>query len=138
MLKKCLLIMYLSLVVGAVQAAGLDGYDPVSYFTGGAPVKGTGAFAAEFHGEQYLFSSTGNRDAFLAAPQRYLPQFGGYCAYAVSIGKLAPGDPQVFKVVDGKLYLNVTRRAATLWEQDIPGNIRSAETNWPAIQKLPL
>ena len=135
MLKKCLQAICLSFAIGAVQAAGLDGYDPVSYFAGGAPVKGTGAITAEFHGEQYSFTSTGNRDAFLASPETYLPQYAGNCAYAVSLGKLVPGDPQVFKVVDGKLYLNVTRRAATLWEQDIPGNIRSAETNWPTIRK---
>ena len=121
---------------GAVaQAAGLDGYDPVAYFTDAKPVKGTAALTADYKGEKYQFATARNRDAFVVAPEKYLPQYGGYCACAVANGQLAPGDPNVFKVVDGKLYLNLNRDIAKRWEKDIPGLIRAADANWPQLKK---
>ena len=135
MSDKRLTILGFLLAVSAARAAGLDGYDPTSYFTGGGPAKGSSTLAAEFRGEQYHFSSAANRDSFVADPEKYLPQYGGYCAWAVAQGKLAPGDPTVSRVVEGKLYLNVNRSIAARWEQDITGFIRSADANWPKIKK---
>ena len=135
MLRRLLTMLCLSLALSAAQAVGLDGYDPVSYFSGTAPVKGGAAVTAAHRGETYHFASAANRDAFTANPEKYLPQYGGYCAWAVAQGKLAPGDPQVSKVVDGKLYLNVNRDIAARWERDIPGFIRTADEKWPALKK---
>ena len=134
MLKRLLTALCLSLAFSTAQAAGLDGYDPVSYFTGAAPVRGSEAITAPHRGETYRFISAANRDAFAADPEKYLPQYGGYCAWAVAQGKLAPGDPLVSRVVDGKLYLNVNRSIAARWQQDIPGFIRSADANWPKLK----
>jgi YHS domain-containing protein len=134
-MRPRLLLLLLSLAVSVVHAAGLDGRDPISYFTSGQPTKGSEGITADYRGETYRFSSTENRAVFVADPEKYLPQYGGYCAYAVAKGQLAPGDPAVFKVVDGKLYLNVNRSIAERWQQDIPGFIRSADTNWPKIKK---
>ncbi|SRR5712691_1523079 len=117
------------------RAAGLDGLDPVSYFSGGQPIRGDAAISAAYRGETYQFASAQDRAAFVADPERYLPQYGGYCAWAVAQNKLAPGDPAVFKVVDGKLYLNVNRSIASRWEQDIPGFIRAADANWPRLKR---
>ena len=135
MLRACLAILVLPFAISTAWAAGLAGYDPVSYFAGAAPVKGSIAISAAFRGEQYHFSSIANRDRFAAEPEKYLPQYGGYCAWAVAQGSLAPGDPAVSRVVDGKLYLNVNRSIAERWERDIPGMIRSADANWPKIKK---
>ena len=135
MLKRYLAFLALLLAACVAHAAGLDGYDPVSYFTATGSAKGSSAISTEFRGEQYHFVTAANRDRFVAEPETYLPQYGGYCAWAVAQGKLAAGDPTVSKVVDGKLYLNVNRSIAARWEQDIPGFIRSADANWPKIRK---
>ena len=132
---KCLAMLCFVFASSVAHAAGLDGYDPVSYFTATGSARGSGAIAAEFRGEQYHFVTAANRDLFVADPEKYLPQYGGYCAWAVAQGKLAAGDPTVSRVVDGKLYLNVNRSIAARWEQDIPGFIRSADANWPRIKK---
>ncbi len=135
MLIRLLATLCLSLAMSTVQAEGLGGYDPVSYFTGVTPAKGLAAFTSAYRGEAYHFASAANRDAFAADPEKYLPQYGGYCAWAVAQGKLAPGDPLISRVVDGKLYLNVNRDIAARWERDIPGFIRSADSNWPKLKK---
>jgi YHS domain-containing protein len=122
-------------VASAAQAVGLNGYDPVAYLTANKAIKGTGAQSAAFRGETYWFATAQNRDAFAANPEKYLPQYGGYCAWAVAQGQLAPGDPTVFKVVDGKLYFNVNREIAARWEKDIPGFIRAGDANWPKLRK---
>jgi YHS domain-containing protein len=135
MLAKLVSAFVLTLASALAQAAGLDRHDPVAYFTDGKAAKGAPAIAAEHKGEKYHFVSTQNRDAFLAAPDKYLPQYGGHCAWAVAQNKLAPADPTVFKVVDGKLYLNYSRDVASRWEKDVPGFIRSADANWPKLKK---
>lgn len=135
MFERWLVALFFVFASAVAQAAGLDGYDPVAYFTDGKPVKGTAALTADYKGEKYQFATAQNRDAFVAAPEKYLPQYGGYCAWAVAQNQLAPGDPKVFKVVDGKLYLNVNRDVANRWEKDIPGFIRAADANWPKLKK---
>ena len=118
---------------GLVDGVGVGGYDPVAYFTQQSAVPGDPAISAVHDGVTYRFASAEHRDAFLADPQRYLPQFGGYCAYAVAQGATAKGDPEAWTVHDGKLYLNYSDYVRAQWSQDIPGNISKAQTNWPGV-----
>jgi YHS domain-containing protein len=112
----------------------VGGYDVVSYFSG-QPVEGVAAFPATYKGARFLFSTEANRARFLAAPATYAPQFGGYCAWAVSQGYTAPGNPKNYKVVGGKLYLNYNDDIQKKWEKDIPGFITKANANWPSVLK---
>jgi len=111
----------------------LRGYDPVAYWTEGRPVRGTPQFELRRSGAIWRFATSEHRDRFARDPDRYAPQFGGYCAYAMSRGYMADGDPTVWRIVDGRLYLNYSARAAALWQQDIPGNIAKGRRNWPAV-----
>lgn len=118
---------------GLLGNVAVGGYDPVAYFNEGRPVPGSRAFTATHQGAQYRFASAANRDAFIAQPGRYAPQYGGYCAWAVSQGYTALGDPKVWKIVNGKLYLNYNAEVGRRWAQDIPGHIRRADANWPKV-----
>lgn len=136
-------------VVGALAAAALPrtkppvnvargqlalrGYDAVAYWTDGRPLQGVADFEHRWNGAMWRFSTAASRDMFAKDPARYAPEFGGYCAYAVSRGYTADGDPKVWRIVDGRLYLNYSRRAQTLWEEDIPGNIAKGRINWPGV-----
>ena len=111
----------------------IDGADPVAYFTDGKPVEGSDEFETEYKGATWRFSSAEHRDAFIADPAKYAPQYGGYCAWAVSQGYTAKGDPQHWRIVDGKLYLNYNADVQKKWEADVPGHIRSADGNWPKV-----
>ena len=111
----------------------VGGYDSVAYFTQGKPVKGDARFRTDWRGAEFRFASARNLAAFRADPARYAPQFGGYCAWAVSQGYTAAGDPKVWKIVGGKLYLNYNAEAARLWSRDIPGNIAAGNRNWPGV-----
>ena len=111
----------------------LDGYDPVAYFEEGAPVAGSADHRHEWNGATWQFASAANRDAFVADPMAYAPQYGGYCAWAVAEGKEAAGDPQHWRIVDGKLYVNYNADVQTRWEADIPGFIEKADQNWPTL-----
>ena len=115
------------------KGVAIDGSDAVAYFTEGAPVTGSAAHSFDWNGATWHFSSTTNRDAFAADPQAYAPQFGGYCAWAVSEGYTASTVPHAWKIVDGKLYLNYSRRIQRKWERDIPGRIAAGNRNWPAV-----
>jgi hypothetical protein len=114
-------------------AVAIKGYDVVAYATMGAAIEGAKAFEHRWNGAVWRFSSAANRDRFAQAPDRYAPQFGGYCAYAVSRGYTADVDPEAFRVIDGRLYLNYSKRVQRLWEEDIPGNIVKGQANWPAV-----
>lgn len=114
------------------DGVGIRGYDPVAYFDG-APSAGSRTIEYTFEGTTYRFTNEGNRDRFVKEASRYLPQYGGFCAYAVSRGYTAPIDPLAWKIVDGKLYLNYSKRVQKLWEEDIPGNIAKGDANWPGI-----
>lgn len=111
----------------------IKGYDPVAYFTEGRPILGDALFESEYAGAKYRFVSAANRDRFKQDPLKYVPQYGGYCAYAVSRNYTADTDPLAWRIVDGKLYLNYSRKAQQKWEEDIPGNIRKGDTNWPSL-----
>ena len=117
--------------------AAIDGYDPVAYFKENKPVKGSDSFTATHGGSTFRFSSAANRDAFVADPQKYAPQYGGFCAYAVANGYKAKIEPDAFTIVDDKLYLNYDQSVQRRWRRDIPGYIRKGDRNWPAISKKP-
>ena len=117
----------------ALNNVAVGGYDPVAYFTQGKPVKGTDAFRTDWRGATWKFSSAANLAKFKANPTAYAPQFGGYCAWAVSQGYLASGDPEQWKIVDGKLYLNFNQRAKELWEADQAAAIERGSSNWPTV-----
>jgi YHS domain-containing protein len=118
---------------GAKEGFGSGGFDPVSYQQDGGPKMGVAANTLEWKGAKWQFVSPDNLAAFKANPDKYAPQFGGYCAYAVSKGATAPGDPKVFTIVDGKLYLNYSKDVQVTWKKDVPGNISLANGNWPKV-----
>ena len=120
---------------GFSSKLALDGYDAVAYFTENKPVKGDAAYTHTHDGVEWHFASAANRDAFIADPAKYAPQYGGHCAWATAQNKVAPGDPNVWKIVDGKLYLNYNANVQTRWEKDIPGFITTADANWPGVLK---
>lgn len=111
----------------------VSGFDVVSYFTGdGVPVEGSEEFTVRYQGYDYRFASAENADTFIANPDKYAPAYGGYCAWAIGANDaLAPGDPKVYKIVDGTLYLNFNEQVAENWNKDIPGFIAKADTNYP-------
>lgn len=116
------------------STTGVLGYDLVSYHTEGKPVRGTGDNLVVVDGITYLFSNEENKKAFEKDPGKYLPAYGGYCAYGVSVNKKFVGDPEVWKIVDGTLYLNLNRDIQKTWKEDIPGNIVKSDQNWPNIK----
>lgn len=115
------------------DGSAIRGYDAVSYHTLKQPVKGDTQFAFEWKGVNWLFSSQQNRDLFSNNPDKYAPKYGGHCAYAASKGYIAPIDPQAWTVVDDQLYLNYSISVRSLWQKDIPGNIKKADANWPEL-----
>ncbi len=117
----------------ADNGVAIGGADPVAYFTEGAYVPGTEDYTHDWGGATWQFASVANRDAFASEPDRYAPQYGGFCAWAVSQGYTAPIDPTAWKVVEGKLYLNYDAKIQARWAQDIPGNIAKANVNWPEV-----
>ena len=117
---------------------GINGYDPVAYFTDGKPIKGNGWNVTEHDGVTYMFANKKNRKKFEADPQMYLPAYGGYCAYGVAVGKKFEIDPEAWKIESGKLYLNLDAEIQKKWLKDIPGYIQKANANWPEIvEKAP-
>jgi YHS domain-containing protein len=113
----------------------IRGYDAVAYYQQSVPVKGSSQFSYQWRGATWLFANAENRDRFQADPERYAPQYGGYCAYAVSKGRTASIDPEAWKIVDDKLYLNYSKGVQKKWEQDVPGNIVKADKNWPDLHR---
>lgn len=112
----------------------IEGTDPVAYFTEERPVEGSSEFEHEWMGATWRFASAENRERFAADPERFAPQYGGYCAWAVSQGYTASIDPEAWRIVGGKLYLNYSKDVQRQWEQDIPGNIAKGDDNWPRVR----
>jgi YHS domain-containing protein len=136
-------IFFMALQITAVHAgqvtdtnslAGAQGYDLVSY-QNGKPQKGNGYNIAEYQGVSYVFVNEENKKAFEADPAKYIPAFGGYCAYGVAVGKKFVADAEVWKIVDGILYLNLDTKIQKTWEEDIPGNIKKANSKWKEIKE---
>ncbi|MEM1429475.1 MAG: YHS domain-containing (seleno)protein [Pseudomonadota bacterium] len=130
----------------AANGFAASGYDVVAYFdmdqapVGSdqpAAVPGQSSITAEYDGATYAFSSVENRDRFLADPASYAPQYDGHCAYGVAQGGKVPGNPNLWRIVDNKLYLNITKNVVGFWEEDIPGNLQKSETNWASIESEP-
>lgn len=119
--------------VFSTDAGAINGYDPVAYFTEEKPVKGDAAFSADHDGATFYFSSAENLETFNADPAKYAPQYGGYCAWAVSKGYTAKTDPDAFSIFDGKLYLNYNKAVRVRWSIDKAGNVAAADANWPSV-----
>ena len=113
---------------------GIGGYDPVSYFTEGRPQRGSGYHVADYKGVTYAFASEEHKDLFEANPEKYTPAYGGWCAYGVAVGKKFVADPEVWKIVNGTLYLNLDRGIQSKWKKDIPGYIKTGNQNWTEIR----
>ena len=111
----------------------IEGTDPVAYFTEGKAVEGSSQFTHAWKGATWRFKDAANRDAFAANPEKYAPQFGGYCAWAVSQGYTAGIDPEAWTIHQGKLYLNYSKSVQEQWSEDIPGNIAKGRANWPKV-----
>ena len=118
---------------GRFSNIAVSGYDPVAYFTQGAPVKGLKEFTYSYNGAEWRFASADHLDRFKAEPTAYAPQYGGYCAWAISQDYIAPGNPKNWRIVDGALYLNYNDKVQDEWEKDIPGFIALANGNWPTV-----
>jgi YHS domain-containing protein len=123
-----------------VNANGNDlaikGYDTVSYFTKGSPTKGSNKFSSAYNGAIYHFSSADNRDLFKADPSKYAPQYGGFCAFGVTMNKKFDTDPMAWHIREGQLFLNLNKDVQKKWVTDIPGYIKTAQTNWIDIKGL--
>jgi YHS domain-containing protein len=111
----------------------IDGYDPVAYFLDGKPVEGSKRWSEEWNGATWRFASAAHRDLFAAAPEKYAPQYGGYCAWAVGHGYTAGIDPDAWSIRDGKLYLNYDLEIREQWLADAPGWIAKGDVNWPEV-----
>jgi YHS domain-containing protein len=118
---------------GFFSKTAVSGFDTVAYFTEGKPVKGDSAMTTNYQGAEWRFSSAANREKFLADPQKYAPQYGGYCAWAVSQGNTASADPLRWTIVKDKLYLNYDEEVQKKWELNIPDFIQKADQNWPKV-----
>lgn len=121
--------------VFAPGGLALGGTDPVAYFTEGRAVSGRAENALMWMGATWLFASAANRATFEADPHRYAPAFGGYCAYSVSRGYTASGDPEAFAIKDGRLYLTHSVQVRGIWSEDTGANIARARKNWPGVLK---
>jgi len=117
------------------SGVALRGFDAVAYFAVDNAVKGDGKYQYVWNGVKWLFSSEENMKKFQANPEEYAPQFGGYCSYAVSEGYTADGDPEAWKIVDGKLYLNYNKQVKAKWEQNQSERINKGSSNWQEFKK---
>jgi YHS domain-containing protein len=123
--------------VFSTPEGAIRGYDPVAYHTENRPVPGNRAFAHDWQGATWLFASAGNRDLFAKDPERYAPQYGGYCAYGTSQGYKVSTQPEAFSIVGGKLYLNYSLPVQQTWNADRPGYIALADANWAGLRNTP-
>jgi YHS domain-containing protein len=115
------------------NGVALEGYDPVSYFTDGKPVKGDKKIEATFDGALYHFVSQQHRATFEKDPTKYAPAYGGFCGYAASVGKVRPANPRIWSIVDGQLIVQHTKGADELWQKDVAGNKAKADRYWPLL-----
>ena len=112
----------------------IQGYDPVAYFIESKPVKGTEQFSYQWNDATWIFANQQNLDSFKLSPEKYAPQYGGYCAYGVSEDHKSPTDPEAWTVVDGKLYLNYNPTVKEYWNKDRAGRIEDANRNWTLLK----
>lgn len=117
------------------SSLALEGFDAVSYFVSGKPISGQANLSTQYKGVTWRFSSADNLAAFKANPKKYAPQYGGHCAWGTARGYAVRGDPKVWRIVSGKLYLNYNRSVQNKWNRDINGYISKGNRNWPAVLK---
>ena len=115
------------------DGVAIKGFDAVSYHKTNTAREGNPQHWYQWKGAKWLLSSSANRDLFATNPAQYAPEYGGYCAYAASKGSLAPIDPYAWTIHDGRLYLNYSKQVRSIWQEDIPENIKKADTNWPNL-----
>ncbi|WP_415810773.1 YHS domain-containing (seleno)protein [Litorimonas haliclonae] len=120
---------------GTFSNDALQGYDAVAYFKQGEAVEGSKDFSTDYNGAEWKFSSQANLDAFLETPDKYAPQYGGYCAWAAAQGKTAKGDAKHWRIVDNKLYLNYNADIQSKWDKDRSAFITKADAKWPDLIK---
>ncbi|MCE0724459.1 MULTISPECIES: YHS domain-containing (seleno)protein [Legionella] len=118
----------------SISLVGDQGYDLVSYQQKSGPVRGSGNHVVFHHGVAYIFASKENKKTFAANPEKYLPAYGGYCAYGVAAGHKVISDPLAWKLVNGKLYLNLNKEIQNIWAKDSAGNIKKADEQWLKIK----
>ena len=138
------LVLLLAPATGWAQAVNTDktglavsGYDPVAYFIAGRAEVGSPDITATHAGATYRFANAANRDRFVADAAKYLPAYGGYCAYGVANGYKVKIEPDAFTIVDGTLYLNYDMGVMKKWRADIPGYIAKADANWKELEQAP-
>jgi hypothetical protein len=115
------------------KGVAIRGYDPVAYFTQARPVEGDAAITTVWEGATWRFATAEHRDLFIAAPTRYAPQYGGFCAWAAAGNYFAPVDPTAWRIVEGRLYLNYDKSVQRMWEKDVPGFVAKGDANWPGL-----
>ena len=132
-----LLVLFLLTLLSDITAGkslkhdiAINGYDAVAYFSNGKALQGDEAFTFNWHNLTWYFLNREDMDLFMSNPEKYAPQYDGYCAWAMTEGQKAQTDPEVWKIVEGKLYLSCSRSAYEKWSTDIPGNIKKADENW--------
>ena len=113
----------------------IKGYDTVAYFTEGQAMKGKSNFVASWNNAEWFFANAGHRDLFAANPERYAPQFGGFCANGLSKGKQVAANPEIWVIVDGKLYIKFSEKARAQWNKDRAEKIKKGEENWAKYQE---
>ncbi len=118
---------------GGRDRAAIRGYDVVAYFTQNEAIKGSKEHQLEYKGAKWFFSSQANMELFRADPERYEPQYGGYCAYAVAVNKKASIKPEYFTIHEDKLYLNFSKSVYKKWNKDVERYISDGDANWPEI-----
>jgi YHS domain-containing protein len=128
------LARYLVNVAGA-SGIGLDGYDPVAFFSEKRPMHGDPAISTIYKGAKYFFASKEHKVRFEEDPEKYVPQFGGYCAFGVALGALFPVDISTWQIRNGRLYLNLNPTILELFNKDFEGQVAKAEKNWPSLVK---
>lgn len=138
-MKSLILILTVLIGVSAFAAdensqQALEGSDPVAYVKDGKAVRGDGFILSEYKGQTYLLSSKDHKKEFDKKPEKYVPQFGGWCAFGASVGKKFHADPEAFVVHKGKLYVNVNKDILKKFKEDLDGNIAKAEANWVNIK----
>lgn len=121
-----------------INDLAIKGYDPVSYFIDKKPKQGSGKYAATHKNAIYHFASAEHRDLFRGNPEKYAPQFGGYCAMGVALEKKSNIDPTVWKILDRKLYLNFNKSVQKKWLRDTSDNIKTALIKWPDLKDIPV
>ncbi|MDA3950069.1 MAG: YHS domain-containing (seleno)protein [Spirochaeta sp.] len=120
--------------VNTTDGIAIEGYDPVAYHTMDAPVEGSATFTTDWDGATWYFVSAEHRDLFTDDPERYAPHYGGYCAQAAAQDQVAPGDPELWTIEGGRLFLNYNARYQRQFRSDLPENIAAADRNWPGLR----